>query len=152
MTTALRSALALCTTIIAAITLTACDGDTTTSPTSTSTTTTTVAEATIAETFESTVPVGGAKFYPFSVVENGTVNISLTGAGGQLVPSTVMLGVALGQPAGTECSVTTTVNVSSSTATPHITGTYAPGVYCVRVSDIGNLFAPATIAVAIAHS
>lgn len=151
MTTAIRSTLVLCTAIIAAISLTACDGDTTTSP-STSTTTPTVAEATIAESFESTVPVGGAKFYSFSVVENGIVSINLTGVGGQFVPSTVMMGVALGQPAGTECSVTTTVNVSSGSATPHITGTYAPGVYCVRVSDIGNLFAPATIAVAIAHS
>jgi hypothetical protein len=34
---------------------------------------------------------------------------------------------------------------------PQVTGTYAPGRYCVNVSDIGNLAAPANFTVAIAH-
>ena len=61
-------------------------------------------------------------------------------------------GLGVGKPDGTECSTTTTVNVSTQTATPHLTGTYAPGVYCVRVFDVGNLFSTASFVVSIAHS
>lgn len=130
----------------------ACGSDTATSPTTTTTTTTTtVAAASIQETWESTVPVGGSRFYSFTVNENGTVNVSLTSVSGQFVPSTVTLGLGLGQPAGTECTTTTTLSVSTSVGTPHITGTYAPGVYCARVYDVGNLFSTASFAVSIAH-
>ena len=127
-------------------------GSNPTSPTTTTTTTTTVAAASISESFESTLPVNGAKFYSFTVAENGTLNVSLTAVSGQFVPATVTLGLGVGKPNGTECSTTTTVNVSTQTATPHLTGTYAPDVYCVRVFDVGNLFSTASFVVSIAHS
>ena len=123
------------------------DADTPTSPT---TTTPTVASPTVTEEFVGTVPVGGASFYSFTVEQNGTVNITLTAIGGAGVPGTAWMGVGIGVPSGEECPATSTINTPPGT-TAQLTGTYAPGVYCTRVADIGNLIAPATVAVTIAH-
>ena len=64
---------------------------------------------------------------------------------------TVDLG--LGRPSGFGCTPTSTVTVSTLTAAPQITGTYAPGVYCVRIADTtGILPATATFSISIEHS
>ena len=125
------------------------DSSTATSPSSTSTTPT-VATPTTTEIFAGRVDVNGSTFYSFTVVENGTVNATLAEVGGAGVPSTVWLGLGLGTPNGEDCSTSATVNTASGTAV-HLTGTYAPGVYCVRVWDIGNLAAVAAFNVTIAH-
>ena len=128
-----------------------CDDKTATSPSSTSTTTTTtVASPTTTELFAGRVAVGGSTFYSFSVAENGTVNVTLADVGGFNVPSTVWLGVGIGTPSGEECATASTVNTAAG-STVQLTGTYAPGVYCVRVWDIGNLVAVAAFNVTIAH-
>lgn len=140
--------------LAAALAVSGCD-DNTTSPTDTSsTTTTTVASPTITEVFSGRVGSGGAAFYSFSVVENGTVNVTLSDVGGNNVPSSVWLGLGLGTPSGEDCTTASTINTASSTttgSTVHLTATYAPGVYCVRVWDIGNLIAVAAFNVTIAH-
>ena len=133
----------------------ACAGcaDKTTSPSSTSTTTTTtttVASPTATELFAGRIPVGGSTFYSFNVVENGTVNVTLADVGGANVPSTIWLGLGLGTPSGEDCATSSTVN-TAATGAVQLTGTYAPGVYCVRVWDIGNLVAVAAFNVTIAH-
>lgn len=128
----------------------ACGGNTTTSP-STTTTTTTAAAPTTTETWNSTVQPGGSKFFSFTVAANGTVNLTLTSVGGQFVPSTVQLGLGLGSLAGTDCTAGQSVNTASG-STAQVTATEAPGVYCAKVSDIGNLFAPASFTVNIDHS
>jgi hypothetical protein len=134
-----------------AMTAAACDDSTTaTSPSDTSTTTTTVASPTTTELFAGRVAVGGSTFYSFTVVENGTVNVNLADVGGTSVPSTVWLGLGLGTPNGEDCSTASTVNTAAGSAV-HLTTTYAPGVYCVRVWDIGNLVAVAAFNVTIAH-
>ncbi len=125
------------------------DSSTATSPSSTSTTPT-VATPTATELFAGRVDVNGSIFYSFTVVENGTVNATLAEVGGAGVPSTVWLGLGLGTPSGEGCSTSASVNTASGTAV-HLTGTYAPGVYCVRVWDIGNLAAVAAFNVTIAH-
>lgn len=131
----------------------ACRGNTVTAPTATTTTTTTastVADASIVEDFNSTLPVGGSKLYSFTVTEYGTVTVKLGAVGGAFVPATVQLALGLGTPAGTDCSVTNAAMTAPS-ATPQITSTLAAGIYCVRVADAGNLFAPAQFDVTIAH-
>lgn len=127
----------------------ACD-KTETPTSSSSTTTTTVASPTMTEEFVGAVPVGGSTFYSFTVVENGTVNVTLTSVGGVGVPATVWLGLGIGTPSGEDCSTSSTTNTPAGSS-PQVTGTYAPGIYCAKVLDIGNLFAPATFAVTIAH-
>src|SRR6185436_1410921 len=80
--------------VAVALALSACDDKSTaTSPSSTdTTTTTTVASPTTTELFAGRVNVGGSTFYSFTVVENGTVNVSLADVGGASVPSTVWMG------------------------------------------------------------
>ena len=127
------------------------DAQTPTSPSSTSTTTTTtVAEPTITEEFTGTVQVGSARFYSFTVETNGTVNVTFTAVSGTGVPSSAWMGLGLGVPNGEDCTATTTVNAPPA-ATPQLTGTYGPSVYCVRIYDIGNLYNAAQFAITIAH-
>jgi hypothetical protein len=136
---------------VAALVLSGCnDSSSATSPSDTDTSTPTVAAPGISELFAGRVTVGGAAFYSFTVIENGTVNVSLADVGGANVPSTVWLGLGIGTPSGEDCSTTATVNTAAGAAV-HLTGTYAPGVYCVRVWDIGNLVAVAAFNVTIAH-
>jgi hypothetical protein len=130
-----------------ALTTAACSGNSATSPSSTSTT---VASPTMTETWPDTLPVGGSKFYTFKVSQNGTVNVTLVSVSVSDVPSTVALGVAIGTPSGTGCTGGTITNSSAGTD-PQVTGTYSPGRYCVNVSDVGNLAAPAAFIVTIAH-
>lgn len=125
----------------------ACHGNSTTAP---STTTTSAAEPTITEYWADTVPVGGAAFYSFSMSQRGTVQVTLQSVSGQYVPPTVTLGLGVGTPNGTSCETTSTTNAQAGSS-PQLTGTYDEGLYCAKVSDVGNLYAPATVSVSIAH-
>ena len=138
--------------IAIALSCAACGDDSPTSPstTSTSTDTQTAAAPTTTEEFNSTVAVGGSRFYSFTTTTYGTIQITLTSVGGSFVPATVMLGVGLGQPSGTDCVTTTSVNTAAG-ASPQISGAYAAGVYCAKVIDIGNLYAPASFTATIAY-
>ena len=136
--------------IICVLLVTGCGSDSITSPTTTTETTTTVASPTVTEVFEGTVPVSGSKFYSFATSTYGTINVTLTSVTGSFVPSTVMVSVGLGQPSGTECVTSITSNTASGTS-PQISGPYAAGTYCVRIADIGNLFAPASFSITVAY-
>jgi hypothetical protein len=126
------------------------DASTPTSSSSTTTTTTTVAAATVTEEFAGTVRVGSSAFYSFSTSLNGTITLTLTSVGGVNVPSTAWMGIGIGIPSAEDCSVSTTATTAPG-ATAQVTGTFSPGVYCARIHDIGNLVAPATFAITIAH-
>jgi hypothetical protein len=131
----------------------ACGSDTPTTPTSVASTTASVAPATIDESYSSTLPIAGSKFYSFPVVQNGTVNITLTSLTGPDITEDMTVDLGLGRPSGFGCTPTSTVTVSTLTAAPQITGTYAPGVYCVRIADTtGILPATATFSISIEHS
>ena len=121
------------------------------SPSTSTTTTTTAAAPTVTEAFNGTLPVGGFKFYTFNIAVNGTVNVTLNKVSGTGVPATVQLGLGIGTPAGVDCSTQVTATAASTFAAPQTTGTFGPGLFCVRVFDVGNLFAPATFAITIAH-
>lgn len=127
-----------------------CGDDTPTSPTDTSTSTPTAAAPAVSEEFVSSVAVGGSKFYSFTTSTYGTINLTLTSVGGSFVPATVMLSLGLGQPSGTDCVTTTAVTTASGSAV-QVTGAYSAGVYCAKVADIGNLYAPASFNVTIAY-
>jgi len=130
----------------------ACSHDSTTEPSSSSSSATTPPAApTVTEVFTSTLPVGGFKFYTFNIAASGTVNVTLNSVSGVGVPTTVQVGLGIGQPAGTDCSTSQTATASSTSAAPQVTGTFGPGLFCVRVFDVGNLFNPANFTVTIAH-
>jgi hypothetical protein len=67
------------------------------------------------------------------------------------VPATVQVGLGIGQPSGADCATTITATAGSQFAAPQATGTFGPGLFCVRIFDVGNLFGPATFAITIAH-
>jgi hypothetical protein len=117
-------------------------------PAPSTTTTTTAALPTITETFSGTVQVASYRFYSFQMVANGTVNTTLESVTGAGVPATVQLLVGIGQPSATDCNQTTTGTVAPGGL---VTGTFGPGTFCVRVSDVGNLFAPADFVIQIQH-
>jgi len=96
------------------------------------------------------VPVGGFKFFSFGIPSTGTVNITLTSIGGQFVPATVQVGIGIGTPEGQDCTTTQTVTAAAG-STAQISTTEQAGVYCARIFDVGNLFAPATFSVQIDH-
>ena len=124
--------------------------ETPTSPATTVPTTPTVAEPTVTEEFTGRIGAGGSSFYSFTVEQNGTVQITLASVGGTNVPATVWLGLGVGTPAAEDCSTTTSVNTQAG-ASPQVSGTYAPGIYCAKVYDIGNLIGSANFTVTIAH-
>src|SRR5712672_1169811 len=90
--------------------------------TDTTTTSPTPAAPTVSESFTGTLPVGSFKFYSFNVAVNGTVNVSLNSVSGASVPSTVQLGLGIGQPSGLDCAATTNVTVPATAAKPQATG------------------------------
>jgi hypothetical protein len=136
--------------VVAWLAVTACNkAETPTSPT-TAETPTTVVDPTTTEEFLGTLTVGGGAFYSFTVEQNGTVRVTLVSVSGANVPASVWLGLGLGTPAGEECSTTTSLNTQAGSSA-QISGTYAPGIYCARVYDIGNLIAPARFSVTIEH-
>ncbi len=138
--------------IVAAFVLcSACSHNSTAEPSLTSSSSTTGAAPTVSEVFASTLPVGGFKFYTFNIAVNGTVNVTLNSVSGAGVPATVQLGLGIGQPAGTDCTATVNATAGSTSAAPQVTGTFGPGLFCVRIYDVGNLFAPASFNVTIAH-
>lgn len=146
----MKSVACICSLVLTLLTTSGCSGDTPTSPTTTTTTAATAAAPIYSEEFIDSVGVSGTAFYSFTVTQYGTVNISLTSVSGAFVPSTVTLGLGLGMPEAEGCSATSSVSTQAG-AGPQITGAYNPGVYCVKVSDVGNLYAAAKFAVTIAY-
>ncbi len=125
----------------------ACATNASTAPSST---TPTPASPTVTETFVGALPVGGVKFYSFSVSAYGTVNATLVSIGGDGVPPTVTVNLGIGTPSGTTCSVSSPTMVQVG-GTAQVTATEQPGVYCATISDIGNLAATGTFTVTIDH-
>ncbi len=117
---------------------------------STTPTTPTPASPAVTEFFSGVLPVGGASFYSFSLATYGTVNATLLNIAGDGVPSSVTVAVGIGTPSGTACSPTSPTNVQVG-GTTVVTATEQPGLYCVNISDVGNLFAPATFSIQIDH-
>lgn len=130
-----------------------CSGETPTSPTTDATTTTTATTAAtpvVTEDWMDTLAVGGERFYSFTVTQYGTVNVSLTSVSGQFVPGTVTVGMGLGTPMAETCATTSSISTQAGTG-PQLTGTYNPGVYCVMVRDVGNLFSAARFSITVAY-
>jgi hypothetical protein len=123
------------------------------STTTTSPTPATGAPASITETFVGTLPVGGSKFYSFSTALDGMVTATLANVEGDGVPSSVVVNLGIGTPSGFGCPASgSPVQVDGiAQLGAVVTLDEPPGVHCVLVADIGNLFAPATFTVTIDH-
>ena len=107
----------------------------------------------VRERFTSTLPVGGSKFYSFSIATAGTVNATLESISGAGVPPTVVVNMGLGVPYQTSCSANqSAVQITGDAGLSSVvSAAQQPGAMCVIVTDVGNLFAPATFTVVIDH-
>lgn len=112
------------------------------------------ASPTVVETFSATVPVGGSRFYSFSIAEFGTVFATLRSIGGADVPPDVVVNLAIGTPSGAGCSTgapTAVQATGDAGLTNQVVSVLPAGTHCVRVSDAGNLAGPATFTIVIEH-
>ena len=133
-----------------ALTLSACGGnsDSTTATTPTVTTGPTTAQ------FEGTLDVGGSAFYSFTVTTQGDVDVMLASVTRTTSPgseSDVVLALGVGQPAATDCTVTTSLLARAALQSPLVSNV-TPGIYCVRVYDLGNLRSTVNFAIRIVHT
>jgi hypothetical protein len=106
----------------------ACGGsstDTTTTPTNPTLTTVTLT---------GTLLAGGAAFHNFTVTQQGTLTATLT----NLTPqATITVGFGIGQPIGTTCTLLSTLETAKVGSV--LSGTIAPGSFCIQIYDIGNV-------------
>jgi hypothetical protein len=99
------------------------------------------------ETFTGTLAAQGATSHVFTVVVAGTVSITLVSAG---PPATITVGLGVGNPSGSSCTVVSAVNATAS-ATAQLTGTASPGAFCISVFDVGNLGGAIDYTVTVSH-
>ena len=126
----------------------ACGSDAT--PTTPSSTTTPTTQTKV---FAGSLEVGASSFYSFTPSQAGTVSVtlaSLTVGTGTGVTSNVVMGLGVGVPAGTDCSLTTSVDTAAALVA-QMSNAMSPGTYCVRIYDIGNLTEPVRFAIRIVH-
>jgi hypothetical protein len=132
-----------------AIALSACGGSS-----DSSTTTPTVTVGPQSQLFEGQLDVGGSAFYSFTVQATGDANFMLASVATSNAPGTssaVALGLAVGTPLGTDCTVTKAVVATAALQSP-LVANLAPGIYCVRVYDVGALPARVNFAIRIVHT
>lgn len=102
------------------------------------------------ETFTGTVPASGTDgSHTFVVTTAGALNITLLTVGP--LPSIVVY-LGIGNPgAGGTCSLLQNPTLAQGSNTAQITGTAAPGTYCVSVQDFQGV-GPITYTLTVAHS
>ena len=86
----------------------------------------------------------------FTVAQVGEVDITLTAVG---PPATIFMGLGVGTPTDTACSLNITGGSISTQAgaVPQLVGTASAGALCVAVFDIGNQTAAVTYSITVAH-
>ena len=104
------------------------------------------------EVFTGTLDVQGSSFYSFTIAATGDVGITLaslvaTAPGPAL---TNVMGLGVGTPSGTECSVTNSVTTAPG-LTAQLVNSLTAGTYCTKIYDLGTLTGPVNFAVRIVH-
>ncbi|HUR21799.1 MAG TPA: hypothetical protein VMZ90_13365 [Vicinamibacterales bacterium] len=102
------------------------------------------------ETFTGTLPLKGAAFYSFSVVERGTTYLSLINLKEGGVDSGVKVSIGLGTPRNTTCATSNILSVLAN-GELSLTGVTDRGVHCAVIFDTGNLTKDATFSLNITH-
>lgn len=102
------------------------------------------------ENFSGTLPLKGAAFYSFSVVETGTTYLSLINLKEGGVDSAVKVSIGLGTPRNTTCATANILSVAAD-GSLQLTGTTDRGVHCAVIFDTGNLTKDATFSLNITH-
>ena len=102
------------------------------------------------ETFSGTLPVGGSRFYSFTVPQTGSTSVTLLSLKQNGADTSVIVLIGLGAPRATECLLLDGLQVTAGVS-PQVTLSPNPGVYCARISDAGNLTGPVEFSINIVH-
>jgi hypothetical protein len=97
----------------------------------------------VVETFVGTLPVGSSTFYSFTVPTEGNVALTLIELSDGGGPSATIVGLGIGSPLGTGCTAGVTISTAPGPR-PQLNQSLTPGVYCVKVSDTGQIVNPVT--------
>lgn len=104
------------------------------------------------ETFSGTLSAGGTAFYSFNVPVTGPVSFTLlqyrSVESGSDTDKVANMGI--GVPAGTSCIVASAVTTKAGNS-PQFQQTVTPSIYCVRITDPGQLEGSASFMINIAH-
>jgi len=101
------------------------------------------------ETFTGTLVAQGSNLHAFTVAQTGPLTVTLTAVG---PPPTIFVGLGVGTPAGTSCSLLLSANAQAGMVA-QLTGNVAvPGPFCVAVFDVGNLTTDVTYSVTVSHT
>lgn len=114
--------------------------------------TTTTQPTLTTEFFTGSLPVESSSFYSFTVTGTGSVNVTLASLTlSRFSPAlAIQVGLGVGTPAGTGCSLSDSLDTAPA-LTAQLTASLSPGIYCVDISDIGNLAEPVNFAIRIIH-
>jgi len=106
------------------------------------------------ELFESTLAPRGAAFFSFTVAQTGDTDVMLASVSTSTAPAattSVVVGLGVGTPIGSDCSTTKVMQATAALTSPLVVN-MTPGIYCVRVFDLGNLTSTVNFAVRIVHT
>ncbi len=138
--------------LLASLSVAACGGSTTTSPTTTTVTPTT-------EFFSGTLSPKGSTFYSFTAGTTGALSVTLASTTTTKVGPALAakLTIGLGAPSGFGCAVTSSVDATPGLAAQlsnsSLTADSSNGsIYCIRVSDPGQLTSDVLFVIRIVHT
>ena len=103
-------------------------------------------------TITCTLPVGGQRFYSFSVPRDSGFSVllgSLSTARIQALPD-LRVRLGIGVPAGTGCIARESV-ISTAGLVYQLHGWAPEGIHCVGLYDVGELTEPVSFAIRITH-
>jgi hypothetical protein len=112
-----------------------------------SSTTTNPNAPTTTDTFTGTLAAGGVDAHSFPVAQAGALTVTLTALSPQ---SSITVGLGLGQPSGTSCSLYSTDETARMGSVEQTT--LDVGTYCVAIYDIGNVQGSDSYTLTVNHS
>lgn len=95
-------------------------------------------QAVTVESFIGVVPVGGSRFYSFTVPREGIVSLTLLTLTIAGEPTNAPVNVGIGVPRATDCQVVDSRTVPAGPK-PQFSDSFPAGVYCAKVSDLQGL-------------
>ena len=101
------------------------------------------------ETFSGTLAVRGSSTGTFSVVQSGTVSVTINNLG---APADTTVGLAIGIPTTTAACNYLVVNATAiAGSAAQVSAAEPPGQYCVAIYDVGKQAAAAAFTMTVAH-
>ena len=113
---------------------------------STTTPTTSTPSLQVSDSFSGTLAQGGSASNNFTVLNGGTITITLVSLSPQ---TTITMGLGIGTPSAATCVVNQSQE-NVKVGTP-LSGTLTAGTYCVELYDLGNMTGPDTYALTVMH-